>query len=135
MRKLLYLLLLCLCLPLAVQAEEEKEQQEQAKPEPLYYEFSPSLVTNLNGGPKYIRCDVQLLVHGEDNKERVAKYAPMLRHELLLMLVEQDGRKLMTLQGKEALRKHAIAVLRQLMQKQTKQAVIEDLYFTSYYVQ
>lgn len=131
MRKLLYLALLCLWLPLAAQAEEE----EQPKPEPLYFELSPSLVTNLNGGPKYIRCDIQLMVLGEEHKALVTKYAPMLRNEMLLMLVAQNGRTLMTLEGKEALRKRAIASLRKLMEAQTKQPVIEDLYFTSYYVE
>ena len=129
MRKLLYFALLCLPL-LAHAADEEAEP----KPDPVYYELSPSLVTNLTGGPKYIRCDVQLMVLGNENKKILGKYAPALRHELLLLLAEQDGSALQTSAGKEAFRQSAIAALRKLMEKETKQPLIEDLYFTSYYV-
>jgi len=129
MRKLLYLALLCL--PLVTHAADD---EEEPLPDPVYYELSPSLVTNLTGGPKYIRCDVQLMVRGEENKEMLAKYAPALRHELFLLLAEQDGPTLQTPEGKEALRQAAVAALRMLMEKETKQPLIEDLYFTSYYV-
>jgi len=132
MRKLLYLALLCLCLPLAAHAEDE---EPQPKPEPIYVKLGPSLVSNLNGGPKYIRCEVQLMVHGEEHQALLEKYLPALRHELFLLLVEQDGRALQTPQGKEALRQSAIAAMRQVMQAHTGQPVVEDLYFTSYYVQ
>lgn len=130
MRKLLYLGLLCLTLTFAVHAEDE----DAPPPEPVYYELAPSLVTNLSGGPKYIRCEVQLMVLGEENKALLDKYAPALRHEMFLLLAEQDGRALQTPQGKEKLRKAAIKSMQALMETYTRQPVIEDLYFTSYYV-
>lgn len=130
MRKLLYLALLCLCLPLTALAEDE----EVEKPDPVYYELSPSLVTNLPSGAKYIRCDIQLMVRGEENKALLAKYAPAIRHELLLLLAEQDGNTLKTPQGKEKLRQQAIAALRQLLEQHAGQTLLEDLFFTNYYV-
>lgn len=129
MRKLLYLALLCL--PLFAHAADE---EEAPKPEPLYVPLGPSLVTNVNGGPKYIRCEVQAMVLGDEHKALLDKYEPALRHELFLLLAEQDGRALQTQDGKEALRQAAIARLREVMEGFTQQPVIEDLYFTSYYV-
>lgn len=133
MRKLLYLALLCLPL-LAYAAEEEAVEDAEPKPDPVYFELAPSLVTNLNGGPKLIRCEVQLMVLSEENKALLTKYAPALRHELFLLLAEQDGPALQTPAGKETLRQAAIAAMRKLMEAQTRQPVIEDLFFTSYYV-
>jgi flagellar FliL protein len=132
MRKLLYLALLCLWLPLTAQAEDQQDAVET--PDPEYYELKPSLVTNLPSGAKYIRCDVQLMVLGEENKALLAQYAPAIRHEMLLLLVEQDGNALKTPQGKEKLRQQAIASLRALLEQHTGQPLIEDLFFTNYYV-
>jgi flagellar FliL protein len=74
------------------------------------------------------------MVLGEENKALLSKYAPALRHELFLLLAEQDGQNLQTPEGKEALRQAAVAALRTLMEQETRQPLIEDLFFTSYYV-
>lgn len=134
MRKLLYLCLLCLCSThVALAADEE----QKPKPVPQYFELPKSLVTNLTGGPKYIRADVQFMFYeedGVDNKELLSKHAPALRHEMLLMLIDQDGTALKTLEGKKRLRKAALKSLRRIMMEKTGHPVIEDLFFTSYYV-
>lgn len=136
MRKLLYLYLLCL--PLVVHAaDKEGTEEEPAKPVPQYFALPQSLVTNLVGGPKYIRADVQFMYYeaeDADNKDLLNKYAPALRHELLLILVDQDGKALKTPAGKEHLRKAAVKSLRRIMEEKTGHPVIEDLFFTSYYV-
>ncbi len=129
MRNLLYTALLCL--PLLAYAGED----EEAPPlPPVYVELKPSLVTNLNGGPKYIRCEIQLMVRGDENKALVEKYEPALRHELFLLFADQDGAALQTHEGKKALRETALNALRARMEAEVKAPVIEDLYFTSYYV-
>jgi flagellar FliL protein len=136
MRNLLLLCLLCLCWPLALHAADG-EEEEQPKPVPQYYKLPQSLVANLTGGPRYIRCDIQLMYYDgdeHDNEHRLQLYSPALRHELLLMLIEQNGKTLTTPAGKERLRKTAVKSLRRIMEEQTGSPVIEDLYFTSYYV-
>lgn len=135
MRKLLFLCLCCLCWPLAVHAADDEEPD--TKPVPQYFELSKSLVTNLNGGPRFIRCAVQLMYYAsddDDNEALLTLHSPALRHEMLLLLVEQDGKVLTTPAGKDQLRKAAIESLRTIMEEQTGKPVIEDLYFTSYYV-
>jgi flagellar FliL protein len=138
MRKLLFLCLLCLCLPsLAFAADDEEE--EKPKPVPLYHQLEQPLVTNLVGGPKFIRAEVQFMYYQPEeveyeSKDLLTKHSPALRHEMLLLLIDQDGKALKTPAGKEKLRKTAVKALRKLMEEKTGQPVIEDLFFTSYYV-
>lgn len=100
-----------------------------------YYELKPSIVSNLSGGPKFIRTDIQLLTR-EDNLEDVRLHAPALRHELLMLLSDLDGQALLTPNGKEAFRQSALAALQQSLKTRTgkNSIMLEDLYFTSFYV-
>jgi flagellar FliL protein len=132
MRKLLFLCLCCLYGPLLVHAADEEE-----KPVPQYFELSKSLVTNLNGGPRFIRCGIQLMYYPSedgDNLELLTLHGPALHHEMLLLLVDQNGKALMSPAGKERVRKASVKALRGIMEEKTGKPVIEDLYFTSYYV-
>jgi flagellar FliL protein len=107
---------------------------EDAAPPTAYVELKPALVTNLNGGPDYIRCDVQLLTRQPERVPDIELHSPALRHEMLLLLADQDGRQLLSPAGKEGLQKKALAALRQTMKQQTGEELIEQLYFTTYYV-
>ena len=110
-------------------------EQADAISERSYFELKPSLVTNLNGGPQYIRCDVQLMTEDPDRVSDIALHAPALRHEMLLLLVEQDGSKLTGVAGKAALRQRALAAIRKVLKQKAGDELVQDLYFTSYYVQ
>ncbi|MBA1330403.1 flagellar basal body protein FliL [Candidatus Endoriftia persephone str. Guaymas] len=100
----------------------------------LYYEISPSLVANLAKGGKYIRCDVQLMTKDEDFLEQMRLHGPAIRHELLLLLSEQDGKVIKTSQGKEQLRKQALESVSRVMKKIAGSDSVQALYFTTYYV-
>jgi len=106
---------------------------EEAAPEEVYIDLKPSVISNLTGGPKYIRFDAQILTFSE-HEEKIKLHIPALRHELFLLLADQDGKMLLTPDGKEAFRKEALTTLKAAMKKKTKKERIEDLYFTSFYV-
>ena len=108
---------------------------EVAHKETAYYELKPSLVSNVTGAAKYIRCDVQLMTDNPDLIPHLALHSPALRHELLMMFAGEDGGVLMTPDGKEGLREKALDALRAVLKEKTGNATIEELYFTSYYVQ
>jgi len=112
-------------------------EEEPAAPlaEPNYLELKPSIVANLNGGPQYIRCDVQLMTPEKEHLDEITLHAPALRHEILLRLPEVDGRKLATHAGKEAFRRELLAALQDVLERETGSPLVEELYFTSFYVQ
>jgi flagellar FliL protein len=100
-----------------------------------YFELKPSLVANLNGGPKYIRCDIQIMTQQADRVADIKLHAAALRHEIFLLFADQDGKTLMTAQGKEGLRKQILVALQGALKDKTGDALIDDLYFTGFYVQ
>jgi len=113
----------------------ENEGEEKEKKQLLYHELPPSLVSNLQTGAKYIRCDIQLMTHSEDYLEEINLHAPALRHELLMLVSDQQGTELKTPKGKENFRKAALKAVRGVIKELTGEEMIDDLFFTSYFVQ
>ena len=123
----IFLIMLFFSLPAA--AEEEKGPVKIS-----YVEMKPSIVTNLNGGPKYIRCDIQLMTKYASKVETIQLHMPALRHAILMLLSGEDGKALTTPEGKEALRKKALETVRKTLEELTDEPMVKDLYFTAYYV-
>ena len=111
----------------AVSAEDETKQI-------AFYKLSPSIVSNLAGGPQYIRCDVQLMTEQADELPQIELHSPALRHSILMLIAGQDGKQLQTRDGKEALRKAALESVQAALTELTGKPLVEDLYFTAYYV-
>lgn len=126
-----FLLLLFIQLAIVVPAHSADDE------EPVdigYYAMKPSLVSNLTGGPKYIRCDIQLMTEQADELPRIALHSPALRHAILMLIAGQDGNNLTTRKGKEGLRKAALGAVQAQLEILTGKPIVKDLYFTAYYV-
>ena len=131
------ILLLVFAMPSSLLAEEE-ESEEEGKEEVAaihYYQLKPSLVANLLSGGRYIRCDIQLMTRDEAMLEELKVHDAALRHTLLLLLSDQDGKKIKAADGKEALRKEALKQINQLLKEQTGKEAVESLFFTTFFVQ
>lgn len=124
--------LLMLALP-ALSAESEGETEEK-KPL-LYYELEPSIVANVRKGAKYLRADIQLMTREEESLEQITHHAPALRHELFMLISDQEGSQLKDPKGKESFRKRALKALQKVMQTLTGKDGVEDLFFSSFFVQ
>ncbi|MGD8911335.1 MAG: flagellar basal body-associated FliL family protein [Candidatus Thiodiazotropha sp.] len=137
MRSFNILLALLMSIATPLLAEDEKdngEGGEEAAPVISYYQVKPSLVANLASGGKYIRCDVQLMTHDVAFLEELNLHAPAIRHSLLLLLSEQNGKDIKTPGGKEELRKKALSTLGELMQELSGKNELEALFFTTFLV-
>ena len=132
--RLTTLIVFLLYLSLTQTGVTAEEVDKEIKPV-AYYSLSPSLITNVKGDAKYIRCDVQLMTRDKDNLAEIELHAPALRHDLLLLLSEQQGDELKKPNGKEKIRKAALKLIRTRMKDLSGDARIDDLYFTSYFVQ
>jgi len=125
----LYMLLISFLFITCSYAGEEGEPVQIS-----YVELSPSIVSNLTGGPKYIRCDVQLMTEYASHVPDIEVHAPAIRHAILMLLAGEDGKLLKTRDGKNALREKALEAVQQTLKDLTEQTMVKDLYFTSYYV-
>ncbi|MCG7873223.1 MAG: flagellar basal body-associated FliL family protein [Candidatus Thiodiazotropha lotti] len=135
MRNLFLICLLLLIPSQLVWAEEEEEEVEEAPPTISYYQIKPSLVANLAKGGKYIRCDIQLMTKDEAFLESLTLHGPAIRHALLMLLSEQDGKTLKSPDGKEALRKAALTEVKKILDDATGKDAVEALLFTTFFVQ
>ncbi len=131
MRLTLFILLMVLTSASLVFAAEDEASVSSVS----YYEIKPSLVANLASGGKYIRTDIQLMMQDESFKESLSLHDPAIRHTLLLLLSEQDGRTIKTPQGKEALRKEALSAVSEIMKDLSGQESLRELFFTTFFVQ
>ncbi|MDJ0807272.1 MAG: flagellar basal body-associated FliL family protein [Gammaproteobacteria bacterium] len=111
------------------------EDKEDGVPTISYYEIKPSLVANLASGGKYIRTDIQVMTRDETYKESLELHGPAIRHTLLLLLSEQDGRTIKTPEGKEALRQEALTQVSQVMKDLSGKDSLQELFFTTFFVQ
>jgi flagellar FliL protein len=107
---------------------------EGAEVDIAYFALKPSFVSNLSGGPKYIRCDIQLMTEQAAQLPLIELHSAALRHRILMLLAGQDGKQLQTREGKETLRKAALGAVRDQLESFTGQPIIKELYFTAYYV-
>lgn len=127
--KLLMLLICGLFSGVLLAAEEEMEPIEIS-----YVELKPSIVSNLTGGPKYIRTDIQLMTEYASAVELIQLHMPAIRHTILMLIASEDGKVLKTREGKKALRAKALDAVRAEMKELTGRTLVKDLYFTAYYV-
>ena len=126
--------MLMLALPAFSAGEDPEEESEQKKPL-QYYELKPSIVANMQNGAKYLRADIQLMTRDEESLEQIEHHAAALRHELFMLISEQEGSQLKDPKGKESFRKSALKALQKVMQTLTGQEMVEDLFFSSFFVQ
>jgi flagellar FliL protein len=108
---------------------------DEAEPvEVAYFALKPSIVTNLTGGPKYIRCDIQLKTDKAPMLPQIELHVAALRHAILILIAGEDGRQLQTPAGKEQLRQKALAAVQAQLTELAGEPLVSDLYFTNYYV-
>ncbi len=128
-----FITLLLFCSATSVSAEEVAAEVEEKQL--AYLSLDPSLITNVHGGAEYVRCDIQLMTKDETNLEDIELHSPIIRHELLLLLGDQQGTDISTPEGKEALRQKALQVVSSVVLAETGKSSVHDLYFTSFFVQ
>ena len=132
---LLSVMLMLPCYTYAAEEDAEASEEDSEPTKPSYFSLDPSIVVNLKSGGAYSRIDVQLMTLDEDELENIKLHAPALRHTLILLLSEQKGKKLKTPDGKEAFRKAALTAVQESIEELTDTASIDEIYFTSFFVQ
>lgn len=117
----------------------EKPGAPQAKgPQPaLFYAFDPPLVVNFEDGAaiRFLQVQVEVMSRDQAVVDAVAKNAPIIRNNLMLLFSNRPFGSLMTRDGKEALRKEALAEVKAIVKRESGSDAVEDLLFTSFVVQ
>ncbi len=119
-------------------AQSGQEAEQQAEPidegEPLYVQMKPRLLVNLPPGsrPKMLQVGITLLTHQQEVSDFVSTNDPMLRHHLIELLEQQDGKALLTLEGKQALQTAIQELLTGKLEEHKTPGRIKGVYFTEF---
>ncbi len=134
---LLGLLLFTLCLPQPAPAESE-EQAEEGTPAPLnYLPLDPPLVVNVDDGGRvgFLQIEAQFASRTPGAKDILERHEAPVRHALIMLVSGRPVAELRTIRGKEALRKEAREALRKVLEEETGEPVVDEVYFTSFIIQ
>ena len=132
MQKLILLVALILMPMIGFAADDKKEGEEGPVIE--YIEMTPKFTVNLAEPKKYLLINVQLLVEGAENVEKVKKHMPMLRHELILMLSGIPRADLETMEQREALRVKTKELIAEVLAKTENSDGFRDVFFSEFLV-
>ncbi len=128
-----WLILLLLLAPAAWAGDEEDE--EKSVPEIEYLDVQPKLVVNLAGRHHYLRADVQLMIKGKDNLERIRQHLPMVRHTLLMLFSDLPPDRVADVSEREKLREEALHRIRKVLDRYSDSDGLKDVFFTEFLVQ
>lgn len=106
--------------------------------EPIYIPLAPAFVVNFQdkkNHTKFLKAELNVVTFDEDIEEAVTKHMPAIRNNLILLFSRQLYEDLLPHEGKEVLRAEALAQVQTVMEKQTGQPGVEDLFFTSFVMQ
>jgi flagellar FliL protein len=114
-------------------AEEEPEEQEER--EALYLDLGRFLVNfDYKGGIRYVQTEMELMAYSQDAIDRAERNRPAVRNEVIMLLSGQDFDALRTVEGKEQLRRDALAAVNKALGASGKDAV-QEVYFTAFVLQ
>ena len=99
--------------------------------------LSPPIIVNIMDGQRIRHMQVIIDIKLSDQKKanKIDLHRGPIRHELILMLSSQDAGTISSAQGKEQLRKDALAAVQKVMQDLEGEPIIEALYFTNFIIQ
>lgn len=107
------------------------------KGDPQFFMLRPVFVVNLPtvGKTKFLQIEVQIMARSSSVIEDVEAYSPLLKNDLVSLFSSQDPKVVVTLQGKEQLRKEALKIVQKVMKENTGKEGVEQVLFTSFVVQ
>ena len=104
---------------------------------PRYKALEPVFTVSFQDGGRthYLQAAIQVMAREENVIEAVTTHMPLLRNGILMRMSEVKLAEIATREGREALRRDLLQVVRDALARETQDADVEDLYFTSFVVQ
>lgn len=104
---------------------------------PQYLALDPALVVSFEdqNAIRFLQVTVEVMARDEEAIEAVTTHTPVIRNNLLMLMGGKTLSELTSREGKEQLRRDALAEVQAILDKFGSESTIEDLYFTSFVVQ
>lgn len=105
--------------------------------ESIYYQIEPSFIINFPDNPvaRLLQVTIEVVGHSETAIDAVRQHEPMVKNNLIMLLGAQDPAELRSRKGKERLRDQVLEEIRKVLDEQTGQPHITQIYFTGFVMQ
>lgn len=102
-----------------------------------YLSLDPEFIVNFRHGDRvrFLQAGLKLVAYEPRALEAAKEHMPIIRHELLMLLSQQEYDDLIGSEGKEALRVRARKMIRELLEQRARHHEIEDVLFTKFVIQ
>jgi len=102
-----------------------------------YVALEPPFVVNLKASDRirFLQIKSQVKLNSADSAPVLMHHMAMIRHTLLMLFSEQDEKNIRTLVGKEALREESLTALQEVLEEETGDSLVEQIYFTDFVIQ
>lgn len=121
--------------------EEAGGDAQEAKAEPLadpvYFAIEPPITVNFQqrGRARFLQVSLQVMTRDPLGLEQLKQHMPVVRNNLNLLFSGQSYEELSTREGKELLRKQALAEIQNVLTARAGAPVVEEVYFTGFVMQ
>lgn len=103
-----------------------------------YVSLAPSFVVNFQSQKsraRFLKVDLDALSKAPTAAEAVKTHMPAIRNAVVMLLSSQSYDDLITPEGKEKLRGEVLGEVQRVLEAQTGEKVVDDIYFTSFVMQ
>ena len=117
------------------EAEATEEEVDEEPVQPTYVELSPEFVINFrdrNNRAKFLKADMSVATTEEGLEEQITLHMPAIRNNLVLLLSRQVYEDLVPHEGKENLRKLALAEVQSVLEERIGTPGVDDLFFSNF---
>ena len=126
----------------AAPGKKDKGKKEAKKEGPkapaIYVGLEPPFVVNFDAtqSSRFLQVTVQIMTRDTSMAKLLQDNDPAIRNDLLMLFGGQNATEIGTREGKEVLRKAALATVRQLISTEGgKPDLVEAVYFTTFVMQ
>ncbi len=103
----------------------------------IFYSIKPVFVVNLNSERvKFLQIGVDVMTRSQIVVAKITDNLPIIKNELITLFSNKSYDEVKTLDGREALRREALKVIKEVLEKETgSSAGVEDVLFTGFVMQ
>ncbi len=119
-------------------AAEEEENAEAAPKSSAYVSLGDAMVLNLSTSSQrltFLQIKADVLINDSSAEDLVKTHIPAIRHELIVLLSEQNANDMKSPTKREEIRKVATAQVQELMANLGGNDNVTDVLFSSFLVQ
>ena len=102
-----------------------------------YVSIHPAFVVNVKDGltVRHMQVKTQLKLSSPEMSKYIDQHKAAIQHEMVMLLSGRKVSEVKTIQGKEKLRTEALAAIQKVMVDNTKQKIVDAVYFTEFVIQ